>query len=340
MSPGRRRVLAALALALSAGLRPSSGAGTLKRIVVQRDNEFNEKRRKRIAKLFADHGFVEGRDISIEFLDLGFGEMPPPDREKAVKRAIASRPDLILAWGDDALLFKRFTSEIPIVFQTMSFDPVRMGLVASLQRPGGNVTGTLDGGLGVIEKCWELAKDLRPGLKRFGTLVDDGLPMDELQGIREHQERAAKRLGVKRVEIFLSASAPFSQIERAIAAAKVEALDVSTSVEDPPWVEQLMAALIRTRILGVWATLQHVFRGGLLSVSGNGFETREVAVQMAAKILRGANPAQIPVYDVKTFVTSINLRTAHAMGLEVPRAVLMRANFVMEKDGTWKPVQW
>ena len=307
---------------------------------MQADHEFNEKRRKRVAKLFADQGFVEGRDIAIEFLDLGLGGMPQAQRERAARQVVASRPALILAWGDDAALFRRFTGDIPIVFQTLSTDPVRMGVVASLQRPGGNVTGTMDGGLDTIEKGWELAKDMRPGVKRFGTLMDDALSGDELRDIREYQESAARRLGVSRVEIMVPAVAPFARIEKAIAAAKVDALDVMTSIEDPPWIEELMAALIRMRIVGVWGTLALVFRGGLLSVSGNGFETREVAVQMAAKVLRGTHPGEIPVYSVKTFVTSINLRTAHAMGLDVPRAVLVRANWVMERDGTWKPVQW
>ena len=101
-----------------------------------------------------------------------------------------------------------------------------------------------------------------------------------------------------------------------------------------------MKALVRMRIVGIWATLALVFSGGLLSVMGNGDESRLVALDIAASILRGARPADIPVYEVKTLVTSINLRTAHAMGLEIPRSALVRANWVMEVDGSWKPVQW
>ncbi|MGE5615966.1 MAG: ABC transporter substrate binding protein [Bacillota bacterium] len=340
MSPSRRRVLVGLALTGLALPRPLLAAGaTVKRVLVQREPIFNEKGRKRLAKLFANQGLVEGRDIAIEFVDLGDGDWPENEVVNAARKAVQSRPDVILAWGESAPLFKRLTADIPIVFHTLDMDPVRVGLVESLNLPGGNVTGTLDGGLDVVEKCWELAKDVRPSIKRFGTLIDD-LPDGLLADLRIHQERAAKRLGVQRVEIRVPLAAPFPQVERAIASAKVEALDISLSVEHPRWEKELMAALVRMRIVGVWPTLVLVVRGGLLSVMGNGNESREVAVQMAAKILRGAPASQIPIYNVKTFVTSINLRTADAMRLEIPSAVLLRANWVMEKDGTSKGVQW
>ena len=130
-----------------------------KRVVVQSEPIFNEKRRARLVKNFADRGFIDGRDISIEIVDFG---SDPREYLARARSVVASRPDLIIAAGDDAAMFKQFTSEIPIVFHTLGADPVRLGLVRSLRHPGGNLTGTLDGSAVLPPKAWSWPRKYAP----------------------------------------------------------------------------------------------------------------------------------------------------------------------------------
>src|SRR5258706_4736984 len=169
-------------------------------VITPAGTTMNEDSRPLVAKWFAEDGLVDGRDLVLEFVVLD--EITDlAEIERRARAIVASRPDAILVSPHvDATLFKRLTRDVPIVFWALSGDAVRMGLVESLRRPGGNITGTSDRSIELMARSYQLFKELRPGLKRVGTLMDDGMTDDDRVLAREAQGPAAKRLGLQRVE--------------------------------------------------------------------------------------------------------------------------------------------
>jgi putative ABC transport system substrate-binding protein len=250
--------------------------------------------------------------------------------ERRARAIIASRPDAILISPHvDATLFKRLTRDVPIVFWT-SGDPVRMGLVESLRRPGGNFTGASDRSVELMVKSYQLFRELRPGLKRVGILMDDATTDDDRALVRDAQGPTAKRLGLERVEIVVPMKATVAQVEGAIRASRVEALDVALSGDGDlvPWTKDAMKFIERSGILAAWDHPGLVRDGGLLSVGGNLREIQREAVRIVARILRGTKPGDIPVYEGRGVRIALNLRTARAMGLAVPESVLLQATYI------------
>lgn len=286
--------------------------------------------RERTTRWFAEEGFVEGRDLALEHVDL---DSPSAgETERRARAVIAGRPDVILVAGNRIDLFVHLTSEIPIVFHSYGLDPVRRGFVESLRRPGRNVTGTTLWDESVMIKFWELLKELQPRAKRLGDLWDE----DDLAAlspfmaeIRELRSTAASKLGLDKVEIVVPTKGGFPPVERAIRAAKIDVLHVAT--EDVAWFPELRRFLERSRIPAMWQNVGLVRAGGLVSTHPSLEESVRVAVRIASQILRGANPAGIPVHFPTRFLTGINLRTARAMGLAIPSAVLLRADVVVDE---------
>jgi putative ABC transport system substrate-binding protein len=170
---------------------------------------------------------------------------------------------------------------------------------------------------------------MRPKMKRLGILNDDGASEAEMSVMREVQAAAAKRLGLERVDIIMPTTAGAARLEKAIREAKVDALDVALSNDSVPWAKDAMRIVERLGILASWDNRARVNEGGLLSVEGDSVEAIRAAVRIAAQVLHGAKPGEIPVYESRGVVISINMRTAQAMGLAVPESVLLQARNVV-----------
>ena len=286
-----------------------------------------------VAGWFAAEGFVEGRNLALEYMGLQKLVRQGSNWGQKLREVVASRPDVILvigAGGPYLQTLKRLTSEVPIVFYILTTDPVRMGLVESLRRPGGNLTGTAWPPFEAITiKSWELLKELRPAARRIGALLgrDDvgGVWMAEL---RAAQIAAAARLGLERVEIVVRTTEGFAPVERAIRSAQIDLLDPENGT-DWPWRADLLGFLARSGIPAVWDEVW-VKDGGLLSLNASFEELSREAVRIVAKILRGEKPATIPVYVATRFKITVNLRTARAMKLTIPPSILLRADVVVE----------
>lgn len=328
MDGNRRRMLAigTLAVAWPRGALPAS-SGRTKRVVLQR--EFGKKIRARIAGWFAEEGFVEGQGLVLEYVDL---EQPDAaENERRARAIVEGRPDAIVVPGGETIaLFKRLTTQIPVVFWSFGIDPVKAGLVESYHRPGGNITGTTNMGTERIGKLWEFLRALRPDAQRFGMMWTDARLGEPLaQHTRAASREVSARMGVECVEIVVAADAGFPEVEKAIQASGAQVLTVLSGLSRPTSIE-LTGFLERSRIPAGWETLDAVRQGGLLYHMGSLEEAFREAVRMVARILRGASPGQIPVQEVTRFELAINLRTAQAMGLAVPDAIRLQATHVFD----------
>jgi putative ABC transport system substrate-binding protein len=274
-----------------------------------------------------DLGWVEGRNLVIEARAAG-GQL---DRLPALARElIALNPDLIVASSPQpSRAAKDVTSVLPIVFVGVA-DPVRVGLVQSLARPGGNVTGvaTLVPG-GFMAKQLELLKEAVPGASRVATL---GNLTNEVYRVTFPVEipPTARALGL-RLQV-LEVSEP-GQIEGAIEAAVRERADALHVLGDPIFhspPNRLPELAARARLPAIYISADLVRAGGLMSYGPNFSELSRRAASYVDRILKGAKPAQLPVEQPTKFDLVINLRTAKALGLTIPPSLLLRADHVIE----------
>jgi putative ABC transport system substrate-binding protein len=276
--------------------------------------------------LFAEKGFVEGRNLSLDIVDL---DLPEAEAERLAREIVAKLPDVILVGDDRISLFRKLTTELPLVFYQYSGDAVQDGIVRSYARPGGNVTGTALV-QGFENKGWEILKELRPAAKRLGVIWQaDDFAEPWAPAERKRQAREAAKLALECIELPFHAGVRFPVLERAIRAARIDLLDASSDTEEP-WAVELMRFVERNRLPTLWTHVGRVREGGLLSANLSTGQAYSDAIEIAVSILHGAKPATIPVRTPTRFVTAINMRTARAMGLQVPPAVLVRATTVID----------
>jgi putative ABC transport system substrate-binding protein len=326
-SASRRTFLLCAALLATGAARAQ--AAPPKRVVMVVDWIATPNLRQARTRWFAAEGLVERRDVVVEYAELP-KIRAPAEMETRARAIVSSRPDVIVIDASEHIaLFRRLTSDIPLVFVNLPMDPVRVGMVENLRRPGGNLTGTMNQDTELFAKAWEMAKELRPTLRRVGFLVDDGVPAAFLDLAREDAAAIGARLQIEFVQIIVPRGAAFADAERAIRAAKVDGLTDGFS-EDPTWLPDLIRFLVRANIVPVVGDADAVRLGSLLAVQTNTQRGARDAVTIAAKILRGARPGDIPVHVNRDVIVSINLGTARAMGIKVPESMRVRANLVIE----------
>ena len=221
---------------------------------------------------------------------------------------------------------QRATSTIPIVM-TLPPDPVGQGLVASLARPGGNVTGLTSLVPGISQKYVELLKEVAPSASRFIVV---GGPLGAFPGIRRDLEIAAQRLAI--TLSFASVDGP-DDIDRTVAqAAKdgvggiIVALDVVTFIHR----EHLGRVALMRRLPTIYWVRDYVEAGGLMSYGISYHDVGRRAAYFVDRILKGAKPADLPVEQPTKFELVINLKTAKALGLAIPKPLLLRADEVIQ----------
>lgn len=275
---------------------------------------------------FKDSGFVDGRNVTIEFR-WAEGKF---DRLPALAAELVNHPvDLLVTVGGNvaALAAKRATSTIPIVFLTGD-DPVASGLAASLARPGGTMTGItwLSGELGA--KNLELMHELVPAVSNLGVLINPARPTSEAQ-IRNVQD-AGRALG-KTFRIFPVKT--FAEVDQAFAQAQSEKIGALFVAADPLFlvdVNHVAALAGRSEIPTVYFLREFVVAGGLMSYGANIVAAAKLCGDYAARILKGAKPADLPIQQSAKVELAINLKTAKALGLTVPITLLGRADEVIE----------
>jgi putative ABC transport system substrate-binding protein len=274
----------------------------------------------------AELGYIEGRSVAIEYRwGAGQYERLPELAVDLVRRGVA----VIAATGGvpSVRAARAATSAVPIVF-TMGADPVAFGLVASLNRPGGNVTGiTLISGE-IVSKRIALLRDLLPAAKMLGVLVNATTPASEAEGAGA--ERAAQALGwgVKalRVDARYDVEAAFQPLARE----RVDALLVTTDPFFESQRDRIVALAARHAMPTIYALREYVVAGGLMSYGASINDVYRRAGFYAGRILKGEKVADLPVIQASKFELFINLKTARTLGIPVPPALLAIADEVIE----------
>jgi putative ABC transport system substrate-binding protein len=270
-------------------------------------------------------GYVEGQNVAVEyrFAENQFDRLPALAAD-LVRRRVA----VIVASGVvEARTAKAATTTIPIVFAT-GFDPVASGLVASLNRPGGNLTGhaELSGELG--PKQLQLLHELLPNAARFGVLVDPAYPYTP--SIITDLQAAALTL---RLQLVVVDARTDSDVEPAFAGFsqhRVGAVLVSPNAFYNLRMKQLVALAARHALPAIYPRSEYALAGGLMSYGTNGGYMWHQTGIYTGRILKGEKPADLPVQQATKLEMVINLKTAKALGLTVPETLLATADEVIQ----------
>ena len=275
-----------------------------------------------------DLGYVEGRNLMIEYRS---AEEKPERLPALAAELIGLKVDVIVAPNTPAALAaKQATRTLPIVFIGAG-DPVTSGLVTSLARPGGNVTGLSVLSTELVGKWLELLQRAVPGVGRVAALWQPGA-MDERtdRDMFKGAEVAARALGVRLQFVEARGPADFERAFSDMTRANVDALTVRPAPMFTSERRRLVDLAAKNRLPAVYAWREFVDAGGLMAYGPTGADLYQRAATYVDKILRGARPADLPVEQPTKFELSINLKTAKALGLTIPQSLLQRADQVIE----------
>jgi putative ABC transport system substrate-binding protein len=273
-----------------------------------------------------DTGFVEGRNVSIEYR---WAEGNYNRLAALAADLVGRKVAVIVTIGGDvaALAAKAATATLPVVF-TVATDPVRSGLVSSLHRPGGNLTGH-SGFLTEMEpKRLGLLRELRPDATSIGVLVNPNVPYIDSQ-LNDIRSSAAS---IGREIVILNAST-IAEIDAAFATLRQMRTDVLSVAVDPFFFDrasQIVVLAARHAMPALYFRREFAAVGGLMSYGSNAAEGYRVLGVYAGRILKGEKPGDLPIQLPTKFELVINLSTARALALDVPATLLGRADAVIE----------
>jgi putative ABC transport system substrate-binding protein len=271
-------------------------------------------------------GFVEGQNLALEYRWAGGNDERLP---ALAVELVGLNPDVIITSGTPGTIAAmQATKTIPIIM-TSSSDPVRVGLVASLAHPGGNVTGLSIEAPELEGKRLELIQQLVPSLSRLGVLWNAANPATK--PIFEQTQAIAERLRVT-----LEPVVEVDRVERlesglqTIALYRPGALLVLPDRLLLSYRERIVGFLAKQRLAAMYSYREYVEAGGLISYAPSNIAQFRGAASYVDKIIKGAKPADLPVQQPTTFELVINLKTAKALGLTIPQSLLLRADEVIQ----------
>ena len=271
-----------------------------------------------------EHGFVEGQNLVVDHRNVD----DPRGPFVATADLLRQQPDLVVALGPEVALQAVIGASraIPIVMVAINFDPIERGYIKSLARPDGNITGLIYRQTELAAKQVQLLTQAFPNKTRLAVLWD-AQTNDQFSAA----ERSAKALNIKVQSIKLE-NPPYdvsSAIQSAIAGA-ADMLLVQSSPYFIPHMPRLGALTIEHRLPAMFTARQWVEFGGLMSYGVNFTTMYQKAADYVARILKGEKPADLPVEQATKFELIVNLKTAKAIGVELPPSILVRADEVIE----------
>jgi putative ABC transport system substrate-binding protein len=269
-------------------------------------------------------GYVEGRNVHIEYrwAEGQYGRLPGL-ADELVRRRVS----VITANAPAVAPAQNSTRTIPVVFFT-GLNPVEAGLVASLNRPGGNLTGVGLLNTELVPKRVELLRELLPQAKRVTLLVNPGNPNTET--VKRDSATAAATVGLQ-LSVLTASSEP--QIEEAFASLSRARPDALVIGPDPMFTSQrsqLSALAIRHKLPAIYQFREFAAAGGLMSYSGSITEAYQRIGVYTGRILKGDKPADLPVQQLNKVELIVNLKTAKLLDVTVPQTLLARADEVIE----------
>ena len=269
-------------------------------------------------------GYVEGRNVLIEYRWAeGHYERLPIMAADLVHRGVA----VIFANGPAVLEAKVATTTIPIVFNVAA-DPVQVGLVASLNRPGGNLTGVSNLGVEVGPKRLELLHELLPTATNIALLINPASPNAETQS--REMEAAARASGLRLNIVHASAERDFDTVFASLVQLRVGGLVIGPDPFFNSRAEQLVALALRHAMPTISQFRQFAAAGGLASYGASQTDQYRLAGVYTGRILKGEKPAGLPVQQSTRVELVINLKTAKALGLTIPETLLATADEVIQ----------
>ena len=271
-------------------------------------------------------GYTEGRNVAIEFR---WAESQH-HRLPALAAELVARPvSVIVAPGGApaALAAKSATTTIPIVFE-MGADPVAIGLVQTLNRPGANITGVTSLNVQVTPKRLEILHEAVPAATLIAVLLNPTSPTANSQ--LRNLQAAASGLSVRLHVLHASNVGEFDEVSAALAQFRPGALVVSSDTFFATHSAQLAALAVRHSVPAIHQSRDFAIAGGLMSYAGSFVESHRQAGIQTGRILKGDRPAELPVEQITKVQLFINLKAAKALGLEVPATLLARADEVIE----------
>jgi ABC-type uncharacterized transport system substrate-binding protein len=268
-----------------------------------------------------DLGYVEGHNLRLEIRSAT--GRPDLQLEKATE-LVRLKVDLIITFfTPTALAAKQATGDIPIVMAGAG-DPVAVGLVASLARPGGNVTGQSSGGAEVAGKSVELIRELIPAARRIGVLADESDPF--AKPYMAQIDQAARSAGMELESVMTWPGQPLDAAFETLTSKRVDGLLVQGSIAR----KEMLDLAIKHHLPALTSTRLGPPLGALMSYSSDYVTLARQSAVYVDKILRGAKPADLPVAFPTKFELVVNLKTAKALGIDVPATLLARADEVIE----------
>src|SRR5262245_5459812 len=316
-----------LAVACGAAVYPFTASAQPKRIlrlgVLLYRHPQSDRQMAALHHRLSELGYVEGRNIAFEYR---YAEGRLERLPVLAAQLVVLQPNVILAIGGDvAPIAKKFDETIPLVFVS-SADPEQVGLVASLRQPGGNATGVTLLQDALASKRLELLKETVPRISRVAFLWNPDHPDNE----QREAQRAAQALGLQLHLVEVRSSDDFDTAFSAAINAGIDSIYVVSSRQTVLNIQRIVQFAAKNRIplaggWGAWAK-----EGGLFSYGPDGIAMAGRAAGYIDKILKGANPAELPVEQPDKFELIINLNTAKALGLTIPHSLLSRADELID----------
>jgi ABC-type uncharacterized transport system substrate-binding protein len=269
-------------------------------------------------------GYVEGRNLNIDSrYEVEVARLAPLANELA-----GLKPDVFVTIATPATVAaKNATRQIPIVFAAVG-DPVALGLVASLSRPGGNVTGVANIVADLAGKRLEMLKELLPGLAFVGVLLEPQNPVSVLQW--EASERAARGLALRLHPMRIESPNAYEAAFGEASAVGVKAVAASLSPVASAHSARIARLAAQYRLPSIYARTQFVEDGGLMSYgAGYAADGRGMA-RLVQRIFAGARPAELPVEQPTEFELVINMKAARQLGLTIPQSLSLRADRLID----------
>jgi putative ABC transport system substrate-binding protein len=270
-------------------------------------------------------GYVEGQNLSIEYRwpKISFEHDPG-----VVTALVQSKVDVILTWPTPATVAaKRATATIPIVFVGVS-DPVSTGLISSLARPGGNVTGISNLARDLSAKQVQLLRELLPGVERVGVIANRANPAVRLQLVE--MEQAIRGVGLQSQVIDARSSEELEGAFKRLDMAGIKAILVCPDASVLEHRKRIADLALKFRLPTFFQREENVEAGGLVSYGTSLTEQLHQAARYVDRIFKGAKPADLPVQQPERIKLVINARTAKALGITLPKELLVRADEVIE----------
>lgn len=317
----RDTLLALLALACPLAARAQRTPAKMPRIGIIDNTLMWDAFRQGLREL----GYVEGRNIAFEYRE---AEGVPERLAKAATELARLPVDVIAVFGTPpSRAAKQASATIPIVAISIG-DPVRAGIVASLARPGGNITGNTILGPDIGPKRLQLIKEVIPSVSRVAFLWNPDNASNV--AILEELQLAAPKLGMKLLSVPVRNAADFDGAFAAMMKERPHALLMTNDPLHQRHIGRIVDFLMKHRLPGIFQTRENVVAGGFMSYGASLPELFRSGALYVHKILQGTKPADLPVEQPRIFELVINLKTAKALGITIPQSMLMRADEVIE----------